>query len=582
MNPKIILTLIVVGFCLLCGFLVAESGLFQTSTCDTAQPCILLQQTVSGENNQTPIAEETPQLQPTDSIIFGADNAPAANITIGSTDPRSGFQFLLELTSKGAAIERATLSGFDDRDYKDPQPLVLLSPVTEDILPMANREIIFVNRNSQLPLHKLHWANLGTDTGYDGSQSAAFEAIVKDESTGKPIIKLVKTYKIIPGSYMLDCSINVENLSNIEQKIRLNLAGPVGLGREGVRGDMRKAVAGFKDAQGQVTSVRLDIRKLRKARTIEDRLLAKPGDNFIWLASTSKYFAAILVPLADEGEDYCKWALDRTARYYNPDRDQKGDSGDEAVGVDLKIAPKVLAAAGEANSKKAYNFKLYLGPKDKTLFDENEYYKKLGFVHTIDFLACCCPVSVISPLAFGIFAIMRWMYMFIPNYGVVIIIFVFFIRIALHPLTKKGQLSMSKMGQLGPKAEELKKKYANDKAELNKRIMALYKEEGVSPISGMLPMMVQMPVWIALYSAIYASIELRGAPFLPFWITDLSAPDALVRFATITLPIFGKISSFNLLPIMMGVAFYLQQKLMPKPAAATSNPQMAQQQKMMM
>ena len=118
---------------------------------------------------------------------------------------------------------------------------------------------------------------------------------------------------------------------------------------------------------------------------------------------------------------------------------------------------------------------------------------------------------------------------------------------------------------------------------MNKRMMALYKEQGASPIMGFLPMMVQMPIWIALWSAVYASIDLRGAAFLPFWITDLSVPDALVRFSTVTLPLlYWKIDSFNLLPILMGVAFYLQQKLMPKQAAAATNPQVAQQQKMMM
>jgi YidC/Oxa1 family membrane protein insertase len=124
---------------------------------------------------------------------------------------------------------------------------------------------------------------------------------------------------------------------------------------------------------------------------------------------------------------------------------------------------------------------------------------------------------------------------------------------------------------------------ANNKAEMNKQIMALYREQGASPIMGFLPMMVQMPIWIALWSAVYASIELRGAAFLPFWITDLSVPDALVRFSTITVPLLGwKVDSLNLLPILMGVAFYLQQKLMPSQAAASANPQMAQQQKMMM
>ena len=111
--------------------------------------------------------------------------------------------------------------------------------------------------------------------------------------------------------------------------------------------------------------------------------------------------------------------------------------------------------------------------------------------------------------------------------------------------------------------------------------MALYKEQGASPIMGFLPMIFQMPIWIALYSAINASIELRGAAFLPFWITDLSVPDALIRFSAITLPLFGKLDSFNLLPILMGLAMYLQQKLTPSPAAA-GNPQAAQQQKMMM
>jgi YidC/Oxa1 family membrane protein insertase len=178
---------------------------------------------------------------------------------------------------------------------------------------------------------------------------------------------------------------------------------------------------------------------------------------------------------------------------------------------------------------------------------------------------------------------MKWMYGFIANYGVVIIILVFLMRLVMHPVTKKSQLSMSKMTTLAPKAEEIKKKYANNKTEMNKRLMALYKEQGASPIMGMLPMMVQMPIWIALWSAVYTGIELRGAAFLPFWITDLSAPDALVRFSAVTVPLLGwKIDSLNLLPLLMGVAFYLQQKLMPKQAAAAASPQAAQQQKMMM
>ena len=118
---------------------------------------------------------------------------------------------------------------------------------------------------------------------------------------------------------------------------------------------------------------------------------------------------------------------------------------------------------------------------------------------------------------------------------------------------------------------------------MNKKLMELYREQGASPIMGFLPMFVQMPIWIALWSAIYTSIDLRGAAFLPFWITDLSVPDMLIRWPPFTIPLVGwQVGSLNLLPILMGVAFYLQQKLMPmqQPSAAT-NPQMAQQQKIM-
>ena len=581
---KAILALIVVGFCFFCGILVFECGLFDSSY-TVGKSCILLQQTTVDEKPAAANASagERAQLKVADFINFGADNAAARSVTLGSIDPRSGFKFQLELSSKGAAIKKATFSEFDDRDPKEPQPLVILSAVRRadgsEILGMANADFVFVQQGLKLALDRLHWKSYGVEKDYDGSQAARFEAVIKD-AAGEPVVKLTKTYKVAVDSYLLDCSLTVENLSGTEQKVRFGLAGPLGLGREGVRGDMRKAVGGFRNSQGQVTSVMLDVRKLSKAKSLDNRRLTKPGTNFLWAAAVNKYFAAILVPVPAEGKNFCDWVTEKTGWFYNPDG--YPDTGDETVGVDLKIASSKLAAVGQADSIKTYNFQLYLGPKDKSLFDKNELYRDLGFVHVIDFMPCfCCPTAIIHPLAFGILAVMKWMYGFIGNYGLVIIILVLLFRLAMHPVTKKSQVSMSRMSKLAPKSEEIKKKYANNKAEMNKQIMALYREQGASPIMGFLPMMVQMPVWIALWSAVYASIDLRGAAFLPFWITDLSVPDALVRFSTITVPLLGwKIESLNLLPILMGVAFYLQQKLMPSQAAA--NPQVAQQQKMMM
>jgi YidC/Oxa1 family membrane protein insertase len=478
---------------------------------------------------------------------------------------------------------------------------------------MAVRKIVLVRQQQQLALDKLSWNSLDTQIS-DGNQTAVFEALITD-LTGQPFLKLSRTYSVAADSYLAECKLTLENLSDSAQEVHFDVRGPMGIERESARTDMRKVIGGFVTPDGQMISSRSEIhgqflgRKsgLKNATEAYERAVRSTNEaeissakenlrigndlatrykdaNFLWAATTNKYFAAIVTPQPDEGKAYCDWIADKIAWYYNPDGDQRANSGDETVGLDLQIAPVTLEAAGEPNASKTYTFQLYMGPKDRDLFYKNALYKKLGFIQAIDFMpCCCCPDSIIRPLAFGILAVMKVMYGFIGNYGIVIIILVFLMRLILHPVTRKSQVSMSKMGKLAPKTEEIKKKYANNKQEMNKQIMALYKEHGATPIMGMLPMFVQMPIWFALYSAVNASIDLRGAAFLPFWITDLSAPDALVQFSTVTIPLLGwKINSLNLLPILMGVAFYLQQKLTPTQPAASSNPQMAQQQKMMM
>jgi len=634
---RVILSLIVGGFVVFCGLLVAESGVdsrFRGNDKKViGQPCILLQQAATNEKPEAAAvpAPRNEGLQAADYADFDAIGGPPKTVVLGAKDPKAedhetGFKLQVELSSKSAAIRKATFSnglhngrpsGFDDRDHKDPQPLDLLSPVRysdgREILPMANKELVLVKQNRQFALDKLSWKSFGVERGYDGSQKTQFEVIITAPS-GEPLLKVLKTYKVYVGSYLLECKLTVENLANTEQEVRFNLRGPVGLGREAFRSDMRKIVGGFitdnadkseivasrkgiqssffsrkvglKDAtlkynEAQRTRVEEQIKAAKENLQIGQNLRDREKAHFLWAGATNKYFAAILRPVPDEGEDYCEWVADTMAWFYNPDGDERGNSGDETLGLDLSIKPVTLSEKGQPNASKTYRFQLYLGPKDRALFRKNKLYEKLGFVHVIDFMACCCPASIIRPLAFGILALMKGMYSFIPNYGVVIIILVFLMRLVMHPVTKKSQVSMSKMSKLAPKTEEVKKKYANNKAEMNKQLMALYREQGASPIMGMLPMMVQMPIWIALWSAVNASIDLRGAAFLPFWITDLSMPDALVRFSTVTVPLLGwKIESLNLLPLLMGVAFYLQQKLMPSQATGSS-PQMAQQQKMM-
>jgi len=583
---KKILTLIVIVFVGLCAWLILEATL---SVPEGAQgPYLLLQQTTSDAASQTarPVPDTLAQdpAPPAEPRRYGASGGSAQTVTLGDTYEESGYKFALELTTRGAAIRSATFSEHKDRDPDDPQPLVFLWPVSmganREILSLATQGFILVDQRQKLRLNQLDWKLLEEKTA--GSQhSAQFEALITDD-TATPVIRLTKTYRVTPDSYLLDCDIALENLGSTPQNVYMDLSGPTGLEKEGFRSDLRKPVAAFRDAQGKIGSSRFEIKELKKATSVEARGLNPPTNTTpLWVATVNKYFAAIVVPLADDGLEPGDWLLRRTAVYYNPDGDLKTDRGDETIGLDLRTRPLTLAPKGQVESKEQYRCQIYLGPKDKSLFDKNERFNQLGFLETIDFMGCCCPKSVIYPLAFAILGLMKLMFGIIPNYGIVIIILVFLVRLLMHPVTKKSQVSMHKMSRLAPKAEEIKKRYASNKAEMNKQMMALYKEQGASPVMGFLPMFIQMPVWIALWSAVNASVDLRGAAFLPFWITDLSMPDALIRFSGFELPIFGSIESFNLLPILMGVAFYLQQKLMPNQAAAASNPQMAQQQKMM-
>jgi YidC/Oxa1 family membrane protein insertase len=591
------LTVFVAGFVLFCGVLVFRppSG---GPKADSPDNFILLANVETNEPNAdgpslNSIEKKTDQPEVDSQNQYWAIGGNPEKVFIGAKDPNTedpqiGFPLQLELDSAGASIRKATLScgagkGFNDRNPKGPKPLILLSPTrlrqtdTSDVLSMANQSLMLVEQNIQLALNTLSWKTLNSRKNADGSQSASFEAEINYAGL-EPVLKITKTYTIYPKSYYLDCLLTVENVSVKDQKISFNLVGPVGITKEDNRSDDRKAIGGFVDAKGQITCAIKPIANLKKAATesAAGGRLSKDADNFLWAAIVNKYFAAILVPVADEGSKYCQWIKDKKGLYFDPD--QTSDSSDETIGIDLKTTADIV----KTNSSRTYKFQIYLGPKDRAVFDKDKRFRDLGFVNAID-MPCCffCPLMVIiRPLAFGLITLMDLMYKVLPNYGLVIIILVLIVRLLMHPLTRKGQVAMSKMGKLAPAIEEIKKKYGNDKVEMNKQIAAFYKQHGATPILGMLPMLLQMPIWVALYSAIDASISLRGAKFLPVWITDLSAPDAVFHFPQVNLILFS-FSSLNLLPILMGVAFYLQQKLTPQQTSTATNPQLAQQQKMM-
>jgi membrane protein insertase, YidC/Oxa1 family, C-terminal domain len=186
------------------------------------------------------------------------------------------------------------------------------------------------------------------------------------------------------------------------------------------------------------------------------------------------------------------------------------------------------------------NFKLYYGPKSDAELVKFGYKLEMSHDMTLEVLA--------GPLL----DLLRFIYGLVGNYGVAIIILTIIVRLVLFPLTFKGMKSMKRMQQLTPRMKKLQEKYKNNKEKLNKEMMDLYRKNKVNPLGGCLPLLLQIPVFFALYSSLSSAVELRHAPFI-FWISDLSQPDGL-----------------GITPLLMGVSMYIQQKMTPQTAMMDS------------
>jgi YidC/Oxa1 family membrane protein insertase len=183
-------------------------------------------------------------------------------------------------------------------------------------------------------------------------------------------------------------------------------------------------------------------------------------------------------------------------------------------------------------------------------------------------------VNLVAPLILGVLGFLAGVF---GNHGVAIMATTLCIRLCLFPLSRKSQVSMYKMQQLGPKIQTLRDRYKDDQQKFGMEQMKLFREHKINPLSGCLPMVLQMPIFIAMYSVFEMSVELRGAHFL--WM-DLSQPDHLVGpWPPIHIPLVGlTLDAFNLLPIIMTITWFLQSWFAPR----SPDPQMAAQQKMML
>ena len=248
-----------------------------------------------------------------------------------------------------------------------------------------------------------------------------------------------------------------------------------------------------------------------------------------WAAVRTKYFVSALIP------------------------DVPGLGG-RTSGYKSGDVEKIYSVALSFSARQHKNTRLYLGPLEysriKALGVDLDSIMNFGW-------------SFIRPISKGVHYLLIKMNTFIPNYGVVLIIFSILIKILVYPLTKKSYESTQRMQAVQPQLNALKEKYKNDQKKMSQAQMALFKEHGVNPLGGCFPILLQMPLLISLFQVFRSTIELRGAPFV-LWIKDLSSPDSVVDLP-FSLPIYG--DQIAILPILMGITMFIQQRMMPTQAS---------------
>jgi YidC/Oxa1 family membrane protein insertase len=213
-----------------------------------------------------------------------------------------------------------------------------------------------------------------------------------------------------------------------------------------------------------------------------------------------------------------------------------------------RISTRFEVPAVERRGQVDNSIKVYMGPLDYEILKGLD----VGLQDNIEM-----GWSLLHPVSWAVLWSLKWMHQFIPNYGLVIIIISVLTKVLFYRLTHKSFKSMKDLQDLQPRIQALKDKYGDDRQRLSQETMKLYKEAGVNPLGGCLPMLLQMPVFIALFQVLRNTIELRQAPFVG-WISDLSQQDVLFTLP-VTLPLIG--NAFSVLPLLMGASMFAQTKI---------------------
>ncbi len=448
--------------------------------------------------------------------------------TRGSTEPKC----LVAFSNEGACITEARLTTYRETLKEDSADLLLLTSSAGQPGSLMLRD-----PSGRLPLDTQRYTVAKNE---DGEIQFAW--------TFDDGLRITKTFISEPEQYEMRVRIALENVGDADRTVqyeilsaahmfpegssRIQLTGAVGAVRESGRFDMKSKTP----------------RKLKKGPL---RAPSVPEKRVIWVGASNRYFAAALIPSIHEDSDIeataaADWIESASLHYLPPD-----DTGVESVYGALLTRARILAPGERIEDEYVY----FMGPKRKDILGR---YPHLTGIQDFGMF------GIISRF---LLVLLNLFHKLVPNFGVGIILITILVKAILHPVAKKGQISMHKMQKLQPLIKEIQEKYKNDKQRLSREQMGLFRKHNVNPMSGCLPIFFQLPVFLGLFRMLQNSVELRHEGFA-LWVNDLSRADTIATIGSFPI---------NILPVLMVISWVVQQSTMPKPA----DPQQVQTQKMM-
>jgi YidC/Oxa1 family membrane protein insertase len=293
----------------------------------------------------------------------------------------------------------------------------------------------------------------------------------------------------------------------------------------------------------------------RKQEKVNDNSPNIIGSNPTWAAIAGKYFAFIAVPYLAQ---------------YDMVFSQRQEPGLNNASRLFIIRPPLASARTEDT------YRFYLGPKNQdALAGYNNGNNGFG-LSNLELVSVASTSGILGPLETGLKWLLRLFQRFVHNWGIAIILLTLFVKVLFFPLTKKSSESTLKMQALSPKIKELQEKYKDNPQKLNAEMAEFYKKEGYNPVAGCLPMLLQIPIFFAMYNLFNNHFDLRGALFIPKWIPDLSRPESVFHFSNFSIPILGW-TDIRLLPFI-----YVGSQLLYGKVTQTPDQQGNAQMKMML